>query len=104
MVSDLNRGSLPELHGDFVLMSGVLEYIHDLPRFLAWAARIAPRGAASYACLELFPEIRERRASGWVNDCSEAQLRLMLAAAGWAVLEEAEWSGQRVFRLRSTLA
>jgi hypothetical protein len=104
VVCDLNRDQLPDLQGDFVLMSGVLEYVHDLPRFLAWTARTAARGAVSYACSELFPDLRDRRAHGWVNQLTEAELRSALAAAGWDVLEDAEWSNQHVFHLRASRA
>jgi hypothetical protein len=101
VVRDLNREPLPDLRGDFVVMSGVLEYIHDLPRFLAGTVRLAPRAAASYACAETFSDLRARRANGWVNQCTEAELRRMLATAGWEVLEDVEWSNQHVFHLRA---
>jgi hypothetical protein len=101
VVRDLNREPLPDLRGDFVVMSGVLEYIHDLPRFLAGTVRLAPRAAASYACAETFSDLRARRANGWVNQCTEAELRRMLATAGWEVLEDVEGSNQHVFHLRA---
>jgi hypothetical protein len=102
VVCDLNRDRLPDLQGDFVLMSGVLEYLHDVPGVLAWTARTASRGAASYASSELFPDRRERRAHGWVNEHTEAEVRQMLRAAGWDVVEDVEWANQRVYRLQAS--
>ena len=104
VVCDLNRDSLPDLRGDFVLMSGVLEYIHDVPRVLEWTARTAPRGAVSYASAELFPDRRDRRAHGWVNAYTESEIRAMLASAGWDVLEGAEWASQHVYHLQARQA
>ncbi len=101
VVRDLNREPMPDLRGDFVVMSGVLEYIHDLPGFLAGTVRLAPRAAASYACAETFLNLRARRANGWVNQCTEPELRSMFATAGWEVLEDVEWSDQHLFHLRA---
>jgi hypothetical protein len=101
IVCDLNRDPLPHVQGDVVIMSGVLEYIHDVHRLLTGAREIAPRAVVSYAAVEAFSDINDRRSHGWMNDIQLPSLREGFTAAGWAVVDEQQWQGHRVFELAS---
>jgi hypothetical protein len=101
LVCDLNRDPLPDVAADFVVMSGVLEYIHDLPRLLEGASGIAQRGVASYSCVEQHPDVRERRTHGLVNDLRSDEIRSVLEGAGWRIVAEEEWSDQSIFHLET---
>jgi hypothetical protein len=99
LVCDLNRDALPDVHGDVVILSGVLEYIHDVPRLLSGIREIAPRAVVSYAGVEAFSDITDRRSHGWMNDMALTALREDFVVAGWSVLGEQEWQGHQVFEL-----
>lgn len=85
--------------GDFVVLSGLIEYLHDPSRLLAAAAAMAPRGAVSYSPLELLPDKHERRQHGWVNDFTENDFRELLQRAGWKIASIDNWWVQRVFQV-----
>lgn len=101
IVCDLNRDPLPDVRGDVVIMSGVLEYIHDLNGLLTGARLIAPRAVVSYAAVEAFSDISDRRSHGWMNDIGLSILREGFLAAGWSIVGEQEWQGHQIFELAS---
>lgn len=94
VVCDLNRGPLPELTADWVLMSGVLEYVSDVPRLLAWARRAAPNVSLSFAVRDERFSYRKRLALGWVQHLDRDQLMALVRQAGFTVTDEREWEGQ----------
>lgn len=98
VVFDFNsRQPWPSLAGDVAVMSGVVEYIRDVGRFLAAVAEVAPRGVVSYSVADSLPVVGERRGHGWVNDYTEAEFMELLDGAGWAVMETGDWWIQRLF-------
>jgi hypothetical protein len=99
VVCDLNRDPMPDVRGDVVVMSGVLEYIHDVHQLLTGARGLAPRAVVSYATVEAFSDIRDRRSHGWMNDLGLPVLRDAFTTSGWSVSGEQEWQGHRVFEL-----
>lgn len=76
LVCDLNGAALPDFgRYDVAVFSGVLEYVHDVPRLVSHLAGSVDTIIASYASREA--NGRNRRAHGWVNDyTSHAFLRL----------------------------
>ena len=85
LVVDLNRGEFPAGAYDWVVLLGVLEYLHDCRPVLARVARAADGLIASY-CLDTAGNVIGRRAMGWVNDYTEASFDALLAASGWRQL------------------
>jgi hypothetical protein len=81
-VVDLNRREFPAGAYDWVVLLGVLEYLHDCRWVLARAARAADSLIASY-CLDTAGDVAKRRAMGWVNDYTETGFDALLAAGGW---------------------
>jgi len=95
LIVDLNGRSLPQLPPhDVAVFSGVLEYVHDLGRVAGWLAPAAGRVIASYAVLD-GDGIGVRRSRGWVSDWSRDVFVGEFAAAGFALEEQALWSGGR---------
>lgn len=96
LVADLNRGPLPEASGDLVVALEVLEYLHDVPAILAWAATAAPRFICSYRCRD-GESIEERRAEGWMNDYTETDFAALLEKAGWRIGSRESGADTRLF-------
>jgi len=86
IVVDLNADSLPRVEIDCVVTLGVLEYLHDVPRFLSEAAQLAPEALISYHPLEKSP-LRDRLALGWVNALNSLELLALLRGAGYQKVE-----------------
>ena len=98
---DLNASTLPQLRGyDVGLFSGVLEYIHDLPRLTAFLAETFSSVICSYAPLadNTAAEIARRRYSGWFNDLTLEQFCDLFHRPGFCLTRQQEWAGQVLFR------
>jgi hypothetical protein len=98
---DLNAPALEPIEAhDVALFSGVLEYVHDLPRTARFLAANFTAVICSYAALlEGTPEeIERRRFSGWFTDFAEAEFVALFATAGFAVSSRSNWAEQLLFR------
>lgn len=81
IVADLNLEPIPLTDATFVLALGVLEYLFDLPRFLAEVSTSFDAGLLSYHPLERSPA-KDRLAVGWVNALNSVELMSLMAHAG----------------------
>jgi hypothetical protein len=107
LVCDLNKRPLPNfLPHDIIVLSGVLEYLHDPSDLLVQFHTVAPLILLSYAVWDGMPQsLPQRRKNGFVNDLSHAQFYDMLEKAGWRSKAFGEWQGQHLLRCeRSVLA
>lgn len=108
IVCDLNSRPLPDLrsgHFDVAVLSGVLEYIHDVPSFIGWLTAQARICITSYCCH--YPHkhatgdfIRRslRLRGGWVNSLTEDDLVRLFTNVGFRCTAEETWiEGQTVF-------
>jgi hypothetical protein len=98
---DLNAPTLVRIQGhDVAVFSGVLEYVHDLGRLTAFLSSDFRSVVCSYAAMgDGSPEeIGRRRYSGWVNDVTVAEFCALFQRAGYRLTQQAEWSGQTLFR------
>jgi len=94
---DLNAKKIPFLPAaDVALFSGVLEYVHDLPRLVERLASSVDEVVCSYAPTELNPGDREPH--GWVNEYSTDALVDLFARVGFSVDHQAEWKRQVLFK------
>lgn len=99
VVCDLNRDVLPGLTADWLVASGVLEYVFDVDRVVGWMVSAAPRIALSYETAD--DQTRYyRRARSWVNDYTGEQMRALLTGHGLEVVKEAKWKLQTIYWLR----
>ena len=84
IVCDFNKGEFPQAGAcDIVNVLGVLEYIYDAPAFLARLAALRRPVVMSYCAADLAP--LDRKALGWVNQFTVAELGNLLARAGFAI-------------------
>ena len=106
VVWDINsEDPFPEVWGDWVVISGVLEYVLDTDRFLDWVSATFPRCALSYVPAQgRYRTRRSRRARRWVNDLTAAQLDAALRAHRFEVAERVEWNEQILYWLRGRAA
>lgn len=74
LVIDLNE-ELPELPKvNYVVFSGVLEYVKDIEGVLKHCLKYSDTILFSYATLESFSNLTNRRVSGWISDLSEKEI------------------------------
>jgi hypothetical protein len=97
LVIDLNQEELrggPETEAAAVL--GTLEYLYDLPAFIAALSNRYSTVVLSYCVTDLTPDPRARLSHGWVNNWSKADFEQLLSQQGWVVaqaqrLDEMQW-------------
>jgi hypothetical protein len=95
---DLNREEPPMLSADYLVASGVIEYINDAASLIKWMASVAPKIVLSYEAAD--GESRSyRRNAGWVNDYTENELRELLRHEGLNVTDSATWRRQTIYWL-----
>ncbi len=96
---EFNKGRIPELERtyDVVVCSGILEYIDDSAMFLRIVGGWGKRLLLSYAPLDNQPDIARRRANGWFNDLTLAELEDLFATLGLHAHRIAEWGGQAIY-------
>jgi hypothetical protein len=101
LLCDFNAGIYPAVNKyyDYVICSGVLEYIRQPQSFLAAIATLGHEIILSYAPYHENDSKLQRAAEGWVNHLSEAQLREMFAAAGLVGELVGMWYQQLIFQL-----
>jgi len=96
IVCDLNGDTLPRFgRYDVAVFSGVLEYVHDLPRLIGHLSDQVDRIIASYAVLDENAE--NRRTRGWVNDYTSAELVQLFAEAGFDKAASQRWQSQVIY-------
>tara|TARA_R110000744_G_scaffold97265_1_gene187977 strand:+ start:7421 stop:8095 length:675 start_codon:yes stop_codon:yes gene_type:complete len=94
---DVNATSLPNLINEFdiVTCSGMLEYVHDLPRFLNWTRNRLSPGGKLIATYFNFNHLRRRmshavrrppnRHPDWANNLRLSQLAALIRDADFVV-------------------
>ena len=93
IVCDLNDRQLPAFpQFDVAVFSGVLEYVHDVPRLITHLGSFGNTIVASYACADAIPSAMKRRSMGWVNDFKEQQLHDLFAKCGWHCQRRDQWA------------
>lgn len=98
LVFDLN-GEYPELSSryDYAVLSGVLDYVEDLPRLFRWLAATTRIALFSYAITDRLHDPVTRRRSGWVNHFSHDGISSIAAENGWSVSVLSDWQTQRLY-------
>ena len=101
LVADLNK-ELPKLPKvDYVVFSGVLEYIYDVSRILEYAARSADHILFSYATTDAFDSVNERRYNGWVSDLGSDDIAKVAEAIGYRLSVIGHWKNQTLYKFSS---
>lgn len=98
-VCNLNKLPLPDFPAhDVVLLSGLLEYVNDVPHLITTLSSPPDRTGlivCSYAIAE--KNDPRRRMQGWVNDYTTSSLREAFARAGYLCTHQEDWHRQRLF-------
>jgi Methyltransferase domain len=88
-VIDLNQRQFPPGQYDWVVLLGVLEYIHEPAWALVRASDAAPNLLVTY-CTAVGESIAVRRGMGWVNDLNQDDFEDLLGSNGWSIARVAE--------------
>ena len=102
-VCDLNASNLPTLPlHDTAVFSGVLEYIHDVPRVLDHLMASTEVIIPSYApCRHRNISTRYRRlVHGWVNAYTKSEFEQLFETRGYRREAELPWKSQFIWRFR----
>ena len=102
LLVDLNTQPLPPAEAEFAFMSGVLEYVRDVPRLLRQVmARRFRRILLSYCTLECWWKMPLRRSLNWVSHESlEDLLNVLLTEYTMVALERFQKHVALVVELR----
>ena len=107
IVCDLNQRPLPDLGSnnyDVAVLSGVLEYVRDVPSLLDWLKKYvtvcvltyAPAKSNGYSPVALLETIGRLR-HGWMNRYREEELRSLFRERGFELVQQEDWEEQRLF-------
>ena len=99
IVADLNRDSLAGIRADVGFLSGVLEYVQDVPAFVEKLKALALKQIIlSYCTLETHPDMERRRHLNWVSHESiYTFLKLFLPQYNLTALDSAQGDTILVF-------
>ena len=96
IVLDLNSKHLPALpRYNVAVLSGVIEYINDVPRLVKYLGTFSDSVLCSYAVLEL--NANQRREQGWVNDHTSIQLVSLFTTQGFDCRFAQRWKAQMLY-------
>lgn len=88
LVADLNLGEFPRGRYDWVVMSGLLQYLNRPQWALEKAHDVASRGVFTYSPTVPNPPpeaIAHRKTLGWVNHLDIKAAPRMIRSAGWRI-------------------
>jgi hypothetical protein len=92
VIVDLNKGPLPDLAVDVIVGLGVLEYLDDVPSFLAQIRREA---IFTYAPVENSPK-HDRASSGWFNAYTAHDMDILFEQAGFEIRQRVPCPGRHI--------
>lgn len=96
IVCDLNKRPFPEFDKfDYIVFSGVVEYINDLDEVIDYLVKVSPKIIVSYATREAFPKYRGIH--GWVNEYSKEEFIKLFNRHGYELIKSAAWKKQDIF-------
>lgn len=101
LICDLNA-AFPKLNKkwDYIVFSGVLEYIHDLQGLLDKVRASCNACILSYAPTDGLECMTTRMRNGWVNHLSKDDFEKIIHAAKFEIKEIRSWNEQPVYSLR----
>ncbi|HTH93044.1 MAG TPA: oligosaccharide flippase family protein [Candidatus Paceibacterota bacterium] len=90
IVCNFNRHHFPDRYADIAFVSGVLEYVENVPVFIADIAKHTNQCILSYCLIEDFPNISFRRKQAWVNAFSRDDIISLFSQAGFVIKDESK--------------
>ncbi len=102
LLHDLNISFPPmDRVWDYMVFSGVLEYIRDIPSLLNNVRAHSRNCILSYGVTDGLECLITRRKSGWFNHFSEKDFEKILHKCGFTIAEKRIWEKQIIYRLHS---
>ena len=104
LVVDLNATELPEFPShDVAVFSGVLEYVHDVPRLIRQVKLSCPTVVTSYVPVTDSTALAsaQRLSRGWVNAYSSAEFRSLFESAGYSCSQQIDFGNQMLYRFEA---
>jgi hypothetical protein len=100
LVIDLNAHlpSLPKV--DYIVFSGVLEYVSDIDSLITHCEKFTDHILMSYAITDNLPTIKERRYNGWISDLSENDILNLVEKYSFSIETIGVWKKQHLYHLR----
>lgn len=99
-VIDLNK-NLPEIpKSDYIVFSGVLEYINDVEKVLKYCSNFTNEILFSYAVSENFSNSETRRYNGWVSDLAASDIKEISVKLNWKLEFIENWKGQALYSMK----
>ena len=100
-VCDLNK-PFPTLDKkwDVIVLSGVLEYIVDVPALLSKLRTNCMACILTYAPVDGLECMTTRMKNSWVNHFNAEQFETLLANAGFTIQQQKTWNNQEIYNLR----
>lgn len=100
IVADLNK-ELPSLpHVDFMIFSGVLEYVKDVRKVIAHCSNFTQDILLSYAICDEIASKKERRHHGWISDLYHQDVITISKNNNFAIEVIGEWKQQKLYHLK----
>ena len=98
LVIDLNK-ELPELPTvDFIIFSGVLEYVRDIEDVLRHCLVYSDTVLFSYATTDTYGDFKNRRLYGWISDASEKDILDISKRLDASFKTLSVWNKQTLYR------
>ena len=99
IVCNFNKKQLPQrAKYDYVVCSGLLEYIHDLPSFISGIQSYANTFIITYSTMEYFPSKSLRARNGWVNTLTDEDIISLITKTGAQIShKETIYSNQTLY-------
>jgi len=95
-VCDLNNPDLPAFdHYDYCVISGVLEYINDVPKLIEHLSTSIDSFIISYAIVK--EGHIAKRGNGWVNSYTENDIIKLFEDNGYIISKRTKWVKQVIF-------
>jgi len=99
LVFDLNKG-LPEVPKvDYIVFSGVLEYIFEVEALLRHLASNTDNFLISYATTDQTPDKVKRRYEGWVSDLNEMDISNIADSIDMTLQIIGRWRTQTLYHI-----
>lgn len=99
IVIDLNKKIPPLPKVDYIVFSGVLEYVYDVEHVLNECGKYTENLLLSYATLDYFPSVKNRRINGWVSDLYLKDFNNISFEIDYNMELIGNWNGQQLIKL-----
>jgi hypothetical protein len=99
IVIDLNK-EIPDLPiSNYIVFSGVLEYIFDVKLIIKHCSKYTDHLLFSYATFDKFPNTNNRRYNGWVSDMNELEFNKLANEINFEIKNIGFWKEQTLYLL-----